>query len=84
VRKHNTHAFTLVELIVVITILAILGTLAFMSFKNYTQSARNSSRISDMKTLEKAMSLLGTIGASYPSPDEAENITYSGGLAWKQ
>lgn len=83
-RNYKRYAFTLVELIVVITILAILGTIAFISMRNYAQSARNSHRISDMKIIEKAMSLLGTVWSEYPSPDESTSITYSGGLAWTQ
>jgi type IV pilus assembly protein PilA len=59
-KKYNIPGFTLVELIVVITILTILGTIGFLSFKNYAQSARNSARISDLKTIEKSMGLLET------------------------
>ena len=53
----NKKAFTLVELIVIITILAILWTIAFLSFQWYTKSARDSVRISDLKNIEKALSL---------------------------
>jgi prepilin-type N-terminal cleavage/methylation domain-containing protein len=60
VKKNNSYAFTLVELIVVIMILAILGTIGFLSFQNYAQGARNSARISDMRVINKAMSLLDT------------------------
>lgn len=83
--KHlNKSAFTLVELIVVITILAILWTLAFISLSGYSKSARNSTRISDMKTIEKALSIYKTKNEVYPDPDDSTNIVYSGSLVWRQ
>ncbi len=45
------RAFTLVELIVVITILAILGTIAFISLNNFSASARDTKRLSDVRSL---------------------------------
>lgn len=80
----NTHAFTLVELIVVITILSILGTLAYISLIWYSVGARNSSRISDVKSIERVMSLLSTVETTFPLPDNPTNITYSWSLAWSQ
>jgi len=50
-------AFTLVELIVVITILAVLATIAFVSFQWYWASARDSVRLSDIKAMQKIISL---------------------------
>jgi prepilin-type N-terminal cleavage/methylation domain-containing protein len=84
VKKNNSYAFTLVELIVVIMILAILGTIGFLSFQNYAQGARNSARISDMRVINKAMSLLDTTWYRLPLPDLSIDVSYSGGLAWKQ
>ena len=55
--KNTKRAFTLVELVVVITILAILGTIAFISLQWYSSDARNSKRTSDLKNIEKAMSM---------------------------
>ncbi len=77
-------AFTLVELIVVITILAILGTIAYVSFSGYSQDARNSSRISDIKNIEKALSIYATSEALLPPPDDATDITYSWSILWSQ
>ena len=83
--KHkNTSAFTLTELIVVITILAILATIWILSFIGYTEKARNSSRISDMKTIEKALSIYKTSSPFFPLPDDPTTITFSGSLAWTQ
>lgn len=83
-RKKHVFAFTLVELIVVITILAILWTIAFVSLSWYSQKARNSSRVSDVKVIEKGLSLFMTTNSAYPRPDNAIDISYSGSLAWSQ
>jgi prepilin-type N-terminal cleavage/methylation domain-containing protein len=47
----KTKAFTLVELIVVITILAILWTISFISLQWYSKDARDTKRLSDVKSL---------------------------------
>ncbi|MDD3645804.1 MAG: leucine-rich repeat protein [Candidatus Gracilibacteria bacterium] len=78
------NAFTLVELIVVITILAILSTIAFISLSGYSQSARNSARTTDVKTIEKALQLYGTRNSIYPQPENAQTITYSGEVVYYQ
>ena len=78
------------ELIVVITILAILGTIWFVSLQNYSRYARDSTRISDMKTMERALEFVKTRVGSYPTPDDASTVYYSGaslftqGVFWQQ
>jgi len=76
--------FTLVELIVVITILAILGTLWYLSFSWYSKDARNSNRVSDVKSIDKSFRLHITENWFLPSPDNPVDISYSGWLAWQQ
>lgn len=49
--KKSRIAFTLVELIVVITILAILWTIAFITLQWYSMDARDSKRVSDVRSL---------------------------------
>jgi len=82
--SHNKQAFTLVELIVVITVLAILATIWYLSIVWYSQDARNSARISDMRVIEKALSLIGTSWELFPVPDDARSVTYSGSTVWTQ
>ncbi len=82
--KLKTSGFTLVELLVVITILAILGTIAYISLVGYTKDARNSIRISDMKLIEKSMSVFTSVQWFYPSPDSATDVTYSGSTVTTQ
>ncbi len=83
-KKQNTYAFTLVELVVVITILAVLGTIGFLSISGYSKKARNSNRVYDMKVIEKALSVYIQTTSLYPNPDSATAISYSGGIAWSQ
>lgn len=82
--RHNIGAFTLVELIVVIAILAILGTIAFLSLAGFSGSARDSSRISDLANLSKSLELYNVQVGSYPKPDNAFSVTYSGGVLWNE
>jgi len=83
-KSSSSNAFTLVELIVVIAILAILWTIGFISLQWYTRDARNSARISDMKTIQKWFDVHIASFWAIPLPDESVTISYSGGTAWHQ
>lgn len=76
-KKNRNWAFTLVELIVVITILAILATIAFISLQGYAASARDATRISDVRTIEKWLSIFSTRNSTIPLPDEPFSLTAS-------
>ena len=65
--KNIRKGFTLVELIVVTTILAILGSIAFVSLQGYSADARNSKRTSDLNSLQSAISVKTTEGATLMS-----------------
>ena len=73
----KTKAFTLVELIVVITILAILWTIAFISLQWYSKDARDSTRLADLKSIEKALEFQLLKGSKIPQPDDFVEITAS-------
>lgn len=62
-------AFTLIELIVVITILAILATIGFMSFQSYTIEARDTKRITDMRSIKKWLEIYQSKNITLPQPD---------------
>jgi len=67
--KIKKWAFTLLELIVVIAILSILGTIAFLSLNWYSSSARDSARLSDIKSLTKWIEVYQSKTENYPLPD---------------
>ncbi|MDD5212850.1 MAG: fibrinogen-like YCDxxxxGGGW domain-containing protein [Candidatus Gracilibacteria bacterium] len=71
---HKTKAFTLVELIIVITILAILATIGFMSYQSHTSDARDSSRITSLKTVYDGLTISYVKKQIYPSPDDYIDI----------
>lgn len=62
-------AFTLVELIIVITILAILATISFLWLGWYAWEARDSLRISDLKSISKAFEIWIASWNKLPNPD---------------
>jgi prepilin-type N-terminal cleavage/methylation domain-containing protein len=76
--RSRLPAFTLVELIVVITILAIMATIGFISLSGYGENARNSVRISDIRTIEKTLSFYDVSNDKFPLPDNAVTLTSSG------
>jgi len=87
--KYITKGFTLVELIVVITILAILWTIAFIALQDFNKDARDSQRITDVKSFSKWIELYATESWEYPNPDSAVSVTDSWdevvvkGLIWE-
>lgn len=76
--------FTLVELIVTITIIAILWVIAFTAFKGFESSARDSTRSSDLANLSQWLDTSYIKTGSYPNPDNAFTVTYSGWSLWYQ
>lgn len=80
----NNKAFTLVELIVVVTILAILGTISFISFTWYTSEARDSSRLSDMATIKKAIEIFEINNSKLPDITDPSPIYYNWELVFNQ
>ncbi|MDQ7022778.1 MAG: fibrinogen-like YCDxxxxGGGW domain-containing protein [Candidatus Gracilibacteria bacterium] len=66
-------AFTLVELIVVITILAILATVGFVSFSGYLAGARDTNRVSQLKSMSDALELYRT-KKDLPIPDDKVDV----------
>lgn len=72
--KKIKNAFTLVELIIVITIVSILSTLLWISFEWYVSSARDSVRMSDIKTAFWWLSIYKIKTWNYPNPDNSIQI----------
>lgn len=82
--KRGNSGFTLVELIVVITILAVLGTIAFVSFQGYALSARDSTRITDVRSIIATIEYYKISDDKYPAPSSSFSVSYSGWLLWSQ
>ena len=55
-----------------------------MNLGGYSSSARDSSRSSDMANLSKGLLVTYQKTGYYPDPDNAFNITYSGGIVWTE
>ncbi|EKD25413.1 MAG: hypothetical protein ACD_80C00065G0002, partial [uncultured bacterium (gcode 4)] len=72
--KKNLLGFTLVELIVTISILAILGTISIISIQNFYGSARDSVRISDIKSIQRWLSIFLIKSQTYPLPEDPIEI----------
>lgn len=85
--KRKKLWFTLVELIITITILAILATVSFISIWNYAAQSRDTVRVSDLKILEKALTLSQIETGWYPVPLNAtglEEIDWIEWIKWKK
>ena len=74
----------MVELIVVIVVLTIIWTLWFISLTKYSRDARNSSRISDVRVIEKALNLYYLKNAIFPDPDDLIEKEVDWIVLWKQ
>lgn len=74
--KIKSRAFTLVELIIVITILAILATIAFVSFQSYTKSARDSNKVSSLRSIQQWLMSYQVKTWNYPDPDNMLDIVW--------
>jgi len=63
--------FTLIELLVVIAIIGILASIVLVSLNNARQSARDTKRISDMRSTALALELYYADNGNYPLPTAA-------------
>ncbi|EKD66286.1 MAG: hypothetical protein ACD_49C00054G0008 [uncultured bacterium (gcode 4)] len=72
--------FTLTELLIVISILAILATIGFLSFQWYSKSARDSTRITDIKSIQQWLAITKVKSWVYPIPewDTLEILVWTG------
>ena len=74
-KKNNTSAFTLVELIVVATILIILATIGFAAYSDNIPDARDAERISSLGSIKSSLELYKKSRGAYPIPGEKFNLS---------
>ena len=65
-RKNKEKGFTLIELLVVIAIIAILSTVVMAGLNSARTKSRDTKRVSDIKTLTKALELYFDTCGGYP------------------
>lgn len=61
------------ELLIVIVVIAILAAIVIVAYQGITGRARDSQRLSDMKTIMKALEVYKTNTGSYPNPNSTTN-----------
>ncbi|MFZ4461230.1 MAG: type II secretion system protein [Patescibacteria group bacterium] len=76
--------FSLIEILIVISVLVILGTINFLSLRGMSDTARDSTRLSDIKNLTTSLGYYLTQNGVVPHPSGEVAITYSGATAWYQ
>lgn len=65
-KKRVTGGFTIVELLIVIVVIAILATISIVAYRGVQDRARNAQRLSDAKTIVKALELYKAQTGEYP------------------
>lgn len=73
----TNRGFTLIELLVVIAIIGILSSVVLASLNTARGKARDTTRLSDMHTLQTALALYMSDSSTYP------NSNYSGCGGWE-
>lgn len=54
IRRGRAKGFTIVELLIVIVIIAVLAAITIVAFSGMQARARDSRRVSDMRTIQKS------------------------------
>ena len=72
--RTRNAGFTLIELLVVVAIIGLLTAAATAGFNVIRQRSRDAKRVSDAKTLQKALALYFTSKSSYPNPTAAGGV----------
>lgn len=66
--KNRHSGFTIVELLIVIVVIAILAAITIVAFNGIQTRARDNTRISDLKNLQKIVELYKAENGVYPLP----------------
>ena len=76
-KMKSKKTFTLVELIIVIAIIAILAVTAFLLLTKWLAKARDSSRASDLASLQTSLQIYLTESSKLPMPESYATISSS-------
>ena len=66
-KRHISHGFTIVELLIVIVIIAILAAITIIAYNNAQDRARFSQAQTDLESIQKALGLYKAENDRYPS-----------------
>ncbi len=77
-KQKQQPGFTIVELLIVIVIIAILATISIVAYTGVQSRSRDSKRLSDMQSIEKALAIYSVDNGGYPT---CSNTTYIPGGA---
>lgn len=69
------RGFTIVELLIVIVVIGILAAITIVAYNGIQGRARDSQRLSDMKTIMKALEIYKTNNGAYPGPISTPNAS---------
>jgi type IV pilus assembly protein PilE len=69
------RGFTIVELLIVIVVIAVLATLPVAAYSGMQQRARDTQRVSDMKTIVKGLEMYKTLTGNYPTASTTNVIS---------
>ena len=72
--SRTSEGFTIVELLIVIVVIAILAAISIVAYTGIQQRARDNTRISDLKSIQKIVELYKVENGTYPLSSGGNNV----------